>query len=133
VTCYVSVRASLIHDIPSIAFMLNERALSQDDVELVFSSLVFLAGYKPDLETALARMLGADTLAARGQEDAWNNGSRMWKMQRALQIVKCRCKRWARLARCKRWARLATDQLDQPEVSKQKRTLWSRLLRQSGP
>jgi hypothetical protein len=60
----VSARAQLLAAAPMLAPYVNERALSQDDVELEFSSLVFLAGYKPDLETALSRLTSTNVLAA---------------------------------------------------------------------
>jgi hypothetical protein len=100
----VAMRQQLIRQHPTLARYLNERALSQDDVELEFSSLVFLAGYKPEVETALSRLRSADTLAAvrsdpaapihiltstkatytyneraeqRQGQDAWNDGRRL--------------------------------------------------------
>jgi hypothetical protein len=101
----VHVRRRLIHEHPLLGKLLNERATTQDDVESEWSCLVFLAGFKPEVETCLSRLGKADVLAAMradpelnlhlltstksaynynqraalqvGQPDRWNNGSRM--------------------------------------------------------
>ena len=101
----VHVRRRLIQEHPQLGELLNERATTQDDVELEWSCLVFLAGFKPEVETCLSRLGKADVLAAMradpqldfhlltstksaytynqraalqvGQPDRWNNGSRM--------------------------------------------------------
>ena len=57
-------RRRFIEQHPLLGKLLNERAFSQDDVELEWSSLVFIAKYKPTAETCLSRLRSADVLAA---------------------------------------------------------------------